>query len=263
MRARIVGIRGWYGGSSKTLTTPPCKGRWGVKKIGGNMPYARASRWLDGQLKKKLFRILLKLEDRRSLAYDAKHGVETAGEVALGDVGVAAQHVGRGNTVYRVTWGGLVQKSLAQLRIDHARYSFIDYGSGKGKALFMASDYPFKRIIGLEYARGLHAVASANCRNYRSAAQKCHALEPILADVLEYEPPAGPIVCFMCNPFDQATMRRVFDRWRARHDKGERDIRILYLNMRSIREMSAVLGQQDWLQPVAQGMRYVILAPRD
>jgi hypothetical protein len=225
--------------------------------------FAPAWSWLDGQGKKRLFRLLLKLENRRSRAYDAKHGVETAGEVQLAAAGVAVRDVERGNAVYRVTWGWLVQKALAQLRIDHARYSFIDYGSGKGKAMFMASDFPFKRVIGLEYAQGLHAVASANCRTYRSAAQQCHSLEPILADVLEYEPPAGPIVCFMCNPFDEATMRAVFDRWRARHDKGEREIRIMYLNMRSIREMSPVLGQQDWLRPIAQDTRYVILAPRD
>ena len=221
---------------------------------------ARSSR---EQLKWKLFNLRLKLENRRSRAYDARHGVETASEVRLSDAGIAAQDVERGNTLYRVTWGWLIREALARLRIDHARYTFIDYGSGKGKAMFMASDFPFKRIIGLEYGQGLHAIASANCGSYRSPVQKCHVLEPILSDVLDYDPPPGPIVCFMCNPFDQATMRRVFERWRARFESGERDIRIMYLNMRTVGEMASVLGQQDWLRPVARGARYVILAPAD
>jgi hypothetical protein len=218
---------------------------------------------LGERLKWTLFRLRLRMEDQRSRAYDAKHGVETATEVRLSDVGIAAQDVERGNTIYRVTWGWLILEALAQLRIDHTSYTFIDYGSGKGKAMLMASDFPFKRIIGLEYGKGLHAIASANCRAYRSPAQKCHSLEPILSDVLDYDPPPGPIVCFMCNPFDQPTMRRVFDRWRARYESGEREIRIMYLNMRTVGEMSSVLGQQDWLRPVARGTRYLVLAPAD
>ena len=34
----------------------------------------------------------------------------------------------------------------------------VDYGAGKGKAMFVAADYPFKRIVGVpprEYRRSL------------------------------------------------------------------------------------------------------------
>jgi hypothetical protein len=214
------------------------------------------------RLKWLLFRARLAFEDPRNRAYDARHNVETAREEALGEVGVAADAVKRGNSVYRVTWGGLIEKALSRLDIDPLRYSFIDYGSGKGKAMLMASDYPFRSIIGLEYAGRLHEIAVANCRSYRSPGQKCRALQPILGDVLDYTPPPGPIVCFMCNPFDQATMRKVFAAWRARHAGGETDIRILYLNMRNIAESRQVLDEQDWLKPVARGRRFVVLAPK-
>lgn len=224
---------------------------------------AQARQQVETRLKWALFKGRLKIENRLSRAYDAKYNVDTAKEEPLADCGVPEQDVARCNGLYRVTWGSLIQKAIGKLRIDHTRYSFIDYGAGKGKAMLMASDYPFKRIIGLEYSERLHAIASANCHAYQSEAQKCRALEPILIDVLNYEPPTGPIVCFMCNPFDDVTMRRMFDRWRTRHEAGERDIRIMYLNMRTIREMSSVLQEQDWLRPAVSGKRYVILAPRD
>jgi len=214
------------------------------------------------RLKWALFRQRLKIEDRLSRAYDAAHNVETAGEAHLADCGVPAEDIDRGNGLYRVTWGWLIRKSLRQLRIDHSRYTFIDYGAGKGKAMLMASDYPFKRIIGVEYSEKLHAIAAANCASYRSATQKCQALEPIRMDVLNYEPPSGPVVIFMCNPFDDATMQAVFGRWRACYGGRGKDIRIMYLNMRTISEKSYVLDQQDWLSPVAKGKRYVILGPR-
>ncbi len=224
--------------------------------------FADAKRQIQNRVKWALFRTRLRYEDYLNRAYDIRHHVETAREELLADCGVPAANVERGNTLYRVTWGSLIRKALDALRIDHSRYTFIDYGSGKGKAMLMASDYPFRRIIGLEYSEKLHAIASANCRTYRSAAQKCHAIEPVLVDVLDHEPPCGPIVCFMCNPFDDATMETMFDRWRARHGGHDRDLRIIYCNMRTIDEKSSVLKRQTWLRPAALGRQYVILAPR-
>ena len=213
------------------------------------------------RLKWKLFQIRLALEDPRSRAFDKRHSVETTREEALGDMGVAADAVERGNSVYRVTWGWLIEKALGRLDIDPQRYTFIDYGSGKGKAMLMASDLPFKAIIGIEYATQLHEIAVENCRAYRSVDQKCRSLEPVLGDVLNYSPPSGPIVCFMCNPFDEATLRAIFKSWRMRYQSGERELRILYLNMRNIAESGKVLGEQDWLAPVARNRRFVVLAP--
>jgi hypothetical protein len=212
-------------------------------------------------LKWKLFQARLAFEDPRSRAFDKRYNVETACEEALGEMGVAADAVGRGNSFYRVTWGWLIEKAISHLEIDPQRHSFIDYGSGKGKAMLIASNYPFKTIIGLEYARRLHEIATENCRRYRSADQKCHSLHSILGDVLDYTPPSGPIVCFMCNPFDETTLRAVFKSWRVRYQSGGREIRILYLNMRNIAEAAKVLGEQDWLAPVAWNKRFVVLAP--
>ncbi len=218
---------------------------------------AMLNRW-----KWRLFRARLAIEDPRSRAFDLRHGVETAREEPLTEMGVATDAVERGNTLYRVTWGWLIQKAMARLDIDPRRYSFIDYGSGKGKAMLMASDRPFKTIIGLEYARGLHDIAAENCRTYRSANQKCRSFQPILGDALAYDPPPGPLVCFMCNPFDETTLRAVFKNWRTRYEQGEREIRILYLNMRNVAEAADVLGEQDWLRAVARNKRFVVLAPR-
>jgi hypothetical protein len=216
---------------------------------------------LKNRMKWKIFQTRLAFEDPRSRAYDRSFNVETAREEPLGDMGVAADAIGRGNSLYRVTWGWLIYKAMAHLDIDPEDYTFIDYGSGKGKAMFMASDRPFKTIIGLEYAKGLHEIAVQNCQTYRSADQRCHSLQPILSDVLKYTPPPGPIVCFMCNPFDETTLRAVFDIWRAHYQRGRGEIRILYLNMRNISESETVLGEQGWLVPLARDRRFILLAP--
>ncbi|MBV8538833.1 MAG: hypothetical protein JO128_24760, partial [Alphaproteobacteria bacterium] len=79
-------------------------------------------------MKWTLLRTRLRFENYLNRAYDIRHNVETAREELLADCGVPAAHAERGNTVYRVTWGSLIRKALQQLRIDHARYTFIDYG---------------------------------------------------------------------------------------------------------------------------------------
>ena len=216
--------------------------------------------WRD-RLKWKLFQIRLAFEDPRNTAFDKRYNIETAREEGLAEMGVPPNAVERGNRLYRVTWHRLIQKALSGLDIDIHRYTFIDYGSGKGKAMFVASTLPFKAIIGVGYARRLHEIATENCRRYRNVNQKCHSLLPILGDVLNYSPPSGPIVCFMCNPFDERTLRAVFHSWRMRYQSGQREIRILYLNMRNTAESAKVLREQDWLSVVARNKRFVVLSP--
>ena len=45
-------------------------------------------------------------------------------------------------------------------------FTFIDLGSGKGRVLLMASDYPFKKIIGVEFMPELHRAAQENITGY-------------------------------------------------------------------------------------------------
>lgn len=208
------------------------------------------------------FRLRLIIEDRRNRAFDAEHNVETAGEMSLEAAGVGKTEVQRGNTFYRATWERLIRRAIEQLGVDYSRYTFVDYGAGKGKAMFVAADYPFKRIVGVEYAPHLHAITRHNCESFRGATQRCFRLEAFCGDALNYELPAGPVVCFMCNPFDQATLQCVFDAWCERSDAGERDIRILYLNMRNVREVEGVLAAQTWLRVEARNSHFVLLTPR-
>ena len=56
---------------------------------------------------------------------------------------------------------------------DFRDFIFIDLGSGKGRALLMASDYPFRRIVGVELLPQLHRAAQDNLTKYRSETQQC------------------------------------------------------------------------------------------
>ena len=68
---------------------------------------------------------------------------------------------------------------LASLNIDFREFTFIDIGSGKGRALLLAADYPFRRILGLELLPGLYRVAQQNIRQFKSDSQRCFAIEAL------------------------------------------------------------------------------------
>src|SRR3984893_15884987 len=98
-----------------------------------------------------------------------------------------------------------LQQALAQSRnSDHGThnlnnftlgdFTFVDLGSGKGRTLLMASDYPFRRIVGVELIPVLHQGAQENLAKYRGESQKCFALESICGDATEFPFPNEPTV---------------------------------------------------------------------
>ena len=62
---------------------------------------------------------------------------------------------------------------LRALDIDYSDFVFVDYGSGKGRTLLVAAEFPFKKIVGVEIAQELHAIAGKNVDQYRGNNRKC------------------------------------------------------------------------------------------
>ena len=77
----------------------------------------------------------------------------------------------------------------------------------------MASDYPFRRIIGVELLPALNQVAQENLARYQNSSQKCFAIESVCADASSFPLPAAPLVLYMFNPFPELSLRRVLSHW--------------------------------------------------
>lgn len=119
----------------------------------------------------------------------------------------------------------------AQLRdFTFTELTFIDLGSGKGRALLMASDYPFRRIVGVELLPALHQIARENLIKYRSDSQKCFALESVCGDATEFQFPAEPIVLYLFNPFPESDLRRMLANLQQSLRDRPRTVYVLYHN---------------------------------
>lgn len=109
-------------------------------------------------------------------------------------------------------------------------FTFLDLGSGKGRTLLMASDYPFCRIVGVELLHSLHQIAQENLRLYKSESQKWSALESICADATAFPLPNDPLVIFLFNPFPESGMRKVVANIEQSLRANPRPVYVLYHN---------------------------------
>jgi SAM-dependent methyltransferase len=94
---------------------------------------------------------------------------------------------------------------------DYSQYTFIDMGSGKGRVLFVAAEYPFRKVMGVEFSKDLHEEAVANLKQYNYRGRRCADIEPVLADAREFEFPDDNLVIYLFNPFGEEVMARMLE----------------------------------------------------
>ncbi|MBV8894771.1 MAG: class I SAM-dependent methyltransferase, partial [Acidobacteria bacterium] len=94
------------------------------------------------------------------------------------------------HSAYEPTEPQSFHEMIRSLGIDYSQFTFLDLGSGKGRTLLMASEYPFRRIVGVELLPELHQVAEDNIRRYKPALG--NRVQSICADAARFEFPCEP-----------------------------------------------------------------------
>jgi SAM-dependent methyltransferase len=129
-----------------------------------------------------------------------------------------------------------------RLHLDYQRFSFVDVGSGKGRALLLASDYPFREIIGVELSPELDSVARANIARYTEARPR-PPVTSIQGDAAEFLWPPGPLVIYMWNAFTRPVMERVFQNLETSLAQLPRELYLVYIHP----ELESMLDGLPWL----------------
>jgi SAM-dependent methyltransferase len=191
--------------------------------------------------------------------YDWEHRVNTTSAA----VGWRERLLGVFHSPYQPTESDLFHEMLDALRErshpDFHDFLFIDLGSGKGRTLLMASDYPFRRIVGVELLPALHQAAQENLSQYRSESQKCLALESICADATEFPFPAEPTVLYLFNPFPESGLRRMIANLEQSLREHPRAVFVLYHNP----QLEHVLGESRTVKKIGGTHQYAIYQSKD
>jgi SAM-dependent methyltransferase len=157
---------------------------------------------------------------------DRALGIETARIVDHADLEFGPEAGGR----YVATpWPALlhlwrVLRGLGIIRDD----VFVDYGSGKGRALLVAAMFPFKRLIGVERSPALNRVAAANLRAARLRPRA--EVDLVTADARAFVVPPDATVLYFYNPFKHDVFAAVVGRILASLAASPRTITIIYTN---------------------------------
>ncbi len=165
--------------------------------------------------------------EARCWLFDCRHGVQTCGTVDLNKLTIKSDNARHG-VFYHPSHPKFLFEIMGALDIDYERYAFVDLGSGKGRALLVASEFPFREVRGVEFARELHEMACDNIQRYRSATQKSKNVRSIHGDAIDFEFPTLPLVLFLANPFGPGVLVPVLRRLQASLASHPRDTIILY-----------------------------------
>jgi SAM-dependent methyltransferase len=104
---------------------------------------------------------------------------------------------------------------------------FLDFGSGKGKALLIAGQLPYAKVLGVELRAELAESARHNIARARRRLRAGH-VECEVSNVLTWPIPDDTSTIFMYNPFFGQTFRTVMSRVFESYDRNPRKLHIVY-----------------------------------
>jgi hypothetical protein len=185
-------------------------------------------------------RDLLKLTEFPIHPFDQMHDVDTSGLVP-------AKHLvtGHANDEHVTAYYGVAPSILRKL-IDEWRetipphpissYTFIDIGAGKGRGLLVASEFHFRKVIGIELNPDLVAIARKNVAHWAhshaedSTSPRLAPIEILEQDALDYEFPATPTLLFLFHPFEAPVLRKLLRNVETQFAKRPDTLDLLYVN---------------------------------
>jgi SAM-dependent methyltransferase len=154
-----------------------------------------------------------------------RYGIDAGGELAKFLLGQRErEHI----TGYLGCVPSIVRAGLQRLP-DVSGATFVDLGCGKGRALIVASEFPFARVVGIELDKHLAGIASRNASIVSSRRPGRPPIEVVCGDASSFAVPDGDVVAFLYHPFDGTLVRRLVDHLVAA-SWADRQLFVVYAN---------------------------------
>ena len=196
----------------------------------------------------------------RSLEFDRRHGTDTAGIVRLGALRIESPNRDLG-VRYQPSDPDGFRSLVEALPVDLKDYVFMDLGSGKGRVLLLASEYPFRRVVGVEFARELNEIAERNVALYDGARRRCGDVRTVTADAADYLLSEEPVVLYLYNPFAPEVLRRHLQRNRDSLERGSRPVYVLVTGSRELVGVLEAAGFERLRSGGEDGGRGIFASP--
>ncbi len=199
--------------------------------------------------------------------FDQIHGVETSGLVPAGHL-----ITGHPNDEHVTAYYGVAPSILRSL-IDLWRetppphpihnYTFVDIGAGKGRAMLVASELPFRQVIGIELNPAMADTAQQNLDHWHqthttdATAPRLSPIRLFEQDALTFDFPKNPTLIFLFHPFESPVLKQLLRRIETQFARRPGSLDILYVNA----ECSDVLDKHPGFTRLFVGS--VAMSPED
>jgi SAM-dependent methyltransferase len=137
-----------------------------------------------------------------------KYGTDTGGYLSPDQLRSGRPHDSMNNgysavapSVFREAcrrWRETLPASAARIEA----YTFVDVGAGKGRALLLAAELPFRKVIGVELNEDLARIAHQNVALWSRMARPRIKLRVMAQDAAEFRWPRSPLLVYLNNPFE-------------------------------------------------------------
>jgi SAM-dependent methyltransferase len=168
--------------------------------------------------------------------FDARHGTDTGGYLTPQEVAAGREHDAL-NYGYSAIAPSVFREALARWRgtlPGAARrlpaYTFVDVGAGKGRALLLAAEAPFRKVVGVELNDELARIARRNVARSSGAARPRAKIRVMHADALDFRWPRTPLLVYLYNPFACELVEQLAARLAAAAASASGLADLLYVN---------------------------------
>lgn len=240
-RVRSAGSRAWSWGIRVRGSLVRRARHW-VENRGWLGFFAEVLRQFRSAL---LLRAIAGVSDRaegEAHPFDLRHGVDTSGLI-WGERLRSGQPREYWATGYYGISPSIFWQAIDRLRLPWPKYTFVDIGCGKGRALMLALRYPFRRALGVELSPELARVANRNLQCFSAEWRLDIPAEAISGDAAIFDLPPGDLVLYLYHPFAAPVMRKFLAHLRASLEGEPREVYLLYMNP----ELDQLLQQSSCL----------------
>ncbi len=155
--------------------------------------------------------------------------------------------------------------AMAQIPDDLRDFTFVDYGAGRGRALLLAALHPFRRIVGVEFARELQDDATMNIAQFPRSLMKCRDVDCLLMDAVDFPIPDGKGVFLFNDSFDHEVLETVLARIISSYRDNPRRIYLVLVRPLKAEVLDRLMERTVIFEPIyhstSEKMRMKILSP--
>lgn len=161
--------------------------------------------------------------------FDHAYSVSTGGGVSWQKLATGSRSDAY-STNYSPTPPSVVRMIFERLRPDLHDFSFVDIGCGKGRVLVLATEFPFKAVIGIEKTPELYQTACENARIIEKNHPGRPEIQLILDEAAAIDWPPGDLVIYLFHPFWKPVMEAMVHKIEEALKTERRQLFVVYVN---------------------------------